>query len=193
MEPSIYQKVKNEEVPTIVTADGGLAATVKTEDSLPLPPDEEDERPTKGYELNEDKKDVNIEPEQPNPDDSYVFVPSKSYEHPPIMDQMPTDQRIALISDAVNYFAGNTDSESQKMLQNMLKAVRNLKTSKPASSSSSSSRPTQPAWLTYLAKFEDAPPADAVMGDAAEDSPAKIDDPNKVDSEEDDIDYDFDK
>ena len=97
-----YQKVKNEEVPTIVTADGGLALTVKTEGSLPLPPDEEDERPTKGYELNENKKDVKIEPGQPNPDDSYVFVPSQSYEHPPIMDQMPTNRRIALINDAVN-------------------------------------------------------------------------------------------
>ena len=46
---------------------------------------------------------------------------------------------------------------------------------------------------TYLANLEDAPPADAVMGDAAADSPAKIDDPNEVDLEEDDIDYDFDK
>ena len=100
VEPSIYQKVKNEEGTTIVAASGGLALTVKAEDSLPFPPDEEDERPTQGYQLNENKKDVNIEPEQPNPEDSYVFIPLKPYAHPPIMDQMPTDQRIALISDA---------------------------------------------------------------------------------------------
>ena len=48
VKPFIYQKVKNEEVPTIVTADGGLALMVKTGDSpsLSLPAggaDEEDE------------------------------------------------------------------------------------------------------------------------------------------------------
>ena len=107
------------------------------------------------------------------------------------MDQMPTDQRIALISDAVNYLADNTDTESQEMLQNMLKAVHNLKTSRSASFASSS-RPAQPAWLAYLAIFENAPPADAAMGDAAEDSPAKIDEANKVDLEEDECDFDFD-
>ena len=162
----------------------------KTEDSFPLPPDEEDERPTQGYQLNENKKDVKIEPEQPNPEDSYVFIPSKSYAHPPIMGQMPTDQGIALINDAANYLAGNTDTASQEMLQNMLKAVRNLKTSKPASSASSS-RPAQPAWPAYLANFEDAPPADAAMEDAAEDLPAKIAEANKVDLEEDETDYGF--
>ena len=106
---------------------------------------------------------------------------------------MPTDRRIALISDAVNYLADNTDTESQEMLQNMLKAVHNLKASKSASSASSSSKPAQLAWLAYLANFDDAPPADAAMGDAAEDSPTKIDDPNEVDLEEDECDFDFNK
>ena len=104
-------------------------------------------RSTRGCELNEDKKDIKIEPEQPNLDDSYVLVPSESYEHPPIMDQMPTDQRIALISDAVNYLAGNTDSESQTRLQNTMKAVHDLKISK-LTSSSSSSGPALLIWPT---------------------------------------------
>ena len=142
----------------------------RTEDSLPLPLDEENERPSQGYQLNENKKDVKTEPEQPNPDASYVFIPSKPYAHPPIMDQMPTDQRIALISDAVNCLAGNTDPASQEMLHDMLEAAHNLKSSKSASSS----KPAQPAQPAYLANFEDAPPADAAMEDAAEDSPAEI-------------------
>ena len=186
-------RVKNEEGTTIVAADGGLALTVKTEDSLPFPPGEEDEGPTQGYQLNENEKDVKIEPEQPNPDDSYVFFPVKPYAHPPIIDQMPTDQRIALIIDSVNYLADNMDTESQEMLQNMLKAVHNFKTSKSASSASSSSKPAQPAWPACLANFEGAPPADAAMGDAAEDSPAKLDEANKVDLEEDGCDFDFNK
>ena len=194
MEPFIYQKVKNEvngEGTTIVAADR-FALMAKTEDSLPFPPGEEDERPTQGYQLNENEKDVKIEPEQPNPDDSYVSFPAKPYAHPLIMDQMPTDQRIALISDAVNYLADNTDTESQEMLQNMLEVVRNLKIAR-STSSASSSKPARPAWLAYLANFEVAPRADAAMGDAAEDSPAKIDEANKVDLEEDEIDYGFDK
>ena len=113
------------------------------------------------------------------------------------MDQMPTDQRIALISDAVNYMVGDTDPESQKMLQNMMKAVHNLKISKMASSSSSSSSssgPALPILLNYLAKHvEEASPADAVTGDATTDSPAKVDDPNRVSLSESDNDIDFDK
>ena len=160
-------------------ADGGLALTIKTEDSLSLPPDE-DERPSQGYQMNENKKDVNIEPEQFDPDASYMFIQSERYAHPPIMDQMPTDQRIALLSDAVSYLIGNTDPGSQEMLQNMLDACHNLRSSKSASSA-----PT-------AKPVEEAPAADAAMEDAAEDSPAKIADDKKVDLEEDEIDYDFD-
>ena len=66
------------------------------------------ERPSQGYEPNEDKKDVTIEPEKPNLDDSYMLIStSKSYANPPIMDQMPTEERLALINDAVNYLAGD--------------------------------------------------------------------------------------
>ena len=170
---------------------------VKTEDSPPLPPGE-GERPSQGYQLNENKKDVKAEPEQPDPDASYVLISSKPYAHPPIMDQMPADQRIALISDAVSYFAGNTDPASQEMLQNMLEAVRNLKSSKLASSASPSkpieeapAAGAQPAWPAYLANFKEAHPADAAMEDAVEDSPAKIAEANKVCLEGDEIDYGF--
>ena len=39
------------------------------------------------------------------------------------MDQMPTEERIALINDAVNYMVGSTDPESQKTLQTHADAV----------------------------------------------------------------------
>ena len=109
------------------------------------------------------------------------------------MDQMPTDQRIALISDAVNYLVGNTDSESQKCCRIMVKAVHDPKISKMASSSSSSG-PALLIWLNYLAKHvEEASPADAAMGDATTDSPAKVDDPNRVSLSESYNDIDPDK
>ena len=192
METSVYKKAKTEEVTTkAVTADGGLILTVKTEDSLPPP--SEDDRSTKGYEPNENKKVIKIEPkEQPNPDDSYVLVQPAPYEQLPIMDQMPTDERIALISDAVNYIVGNTDPESQKFLQNMMKAVHDLKISKKSSSSSSSSRPSLPVWPNYLTEhLKVPPPASAVMEDA--DSPAKVDDAHKVSPSESDNDIDVDR
>ena len=60
------------------------------------------------------------------------------------------------------------------MLQNIVKAVHDLKISKMTSSSSSSSGPALPIWPDYLAKHvEEAPPADAVMGDATTDSPPR--------------------
>ena len=43
------------------------------------------------------------------------------------MGQMPTEERIALISDTVNYMVGNnTDPESQKFLQNVMKGCPRL-------------------------------------------------------------------
>ena len=155
-------------------------------------------RPSQGYELNENKKnDINIEPDQPDLDASYVPISPKPYAHPPIMDQMPTDQRITLLNDAVSYLVGNTDPESQKMLQDMLEAAHKLKSSK-STSSASSSKPVEapaagapPVWPAYLAKFKDAPPADAAMEDAAEESPAKVADDKKVDLEEGEDDCDF--
>ena len=194
MGSSVYKKVTTEEdTAKTVTADGGLALTlIKTEDSPPLP--EEDHRSTMGYEPNDNTKNIKIEPkEQPNPDESYVHVQSAPYEQPPIMDQMPTGKRIALITDAVNHIADNTDAESQKLLQNMLKAVNDLKISqKSFSSSSSSSRPSLPIWPQHLTKHvNETSPADAIMEDA--DSPAKIDDANKVSPSESDNDIDVDK
>ena len=175
-------------------ADGRLALTIKTEDSLPLPPDE-DERPSQGYQMNENKKDVKIEPEQFDPDASYMFIQSERYAHPPIMDQMPTNQRITLLNDAVSFLVDNTDPESQNMLQDMLEAAHKLKSSR-STSSASSPKPVEeapaagapPVWPAYLAKFKDAPPADAAMEDAAEESPAKVADDKKVDLEEDEDD-----
>ena len=35
-------------------------------------------RPTKGYDPSENKRDINIEPKQPNLDESYVIVPQES-------------------------------------------------------------------------------------------------------------------
>ena len=108
------------------------------------------------------------------------------------MDQMPTEERIALISDAVNYMVGNTDPESQKMLQNMVKAVHDFKISKKSSSSSSASGPSPPIWPNYLVEHvKETPPADAVMEDA--DSPAKIDDADKVSLSESDNGINVDK
>ena len=194
VDSSIYKKVKTEEdTAKTVTANRGLVLTlIQTEDSLTLP--EEDNISTKGYEPNEDTKNIKIEPkEQPNPDENYVLVQSAPYEQPPIMDQMPTGERIALIIDAVNHIADNTDPESHKFLQNMMKAVYDLKISqKSSSSSSSSSGYPLPTWLQHLAKHvNETSPADAVMADA--DSPAKIDDANKVSLSESDNDIDVDR
>ena len=109
------------------------------------------------------------------------------------MDQMPTGERIALIIDAVNHIADNTDSESQKCLQNVVKAVHGLKISQKSSSpSSSSSGPPLQIWPQHLAKHvSETSPADAVVEDA--DSPAKIDDAHKVSLSESDNDIDADK
>ena len=118
---------------------------------------------------------------------------SAPYEQPPIMDQMPTRERIALIIDAVNHIADNTDPGSKKFLQNMVKVVHDFKISqKPFSSSSSSSGNPLPIWPQHLAKHvNETSPADAVMADA--DSPAKIDDANKVSLSESDNDIDVDR
>ena len=108
------------------------------------------------------------------------------------MDQMPTGTRIALIIEAVNHIADNTDPESQKFLQNMMKVIHDLKISQKFSSSSSSSGKPLPIWPQHLAKHvNENSPADAVMTDA--DSPAKIDDANRVSLSESDNDIDVDK
>ena len=93
----------------------------------------------------------------------------------------------------MNYITGDTDPESQKFLQNMMKAVHDLKISKKSSSSSSSSSgPSLPIWPHYLAKHvKETPPADAVMEDA--ESLAKVDDAHKVSLSESDNDIDVDK
>ena len=164
------------------TADGGLALTlIKTEDSLLLP--EEDHRSTAGFELTENAKNIKTEPiDPPSPDESFVLVKPASYEKPPVRDQMSTEARISLIIDAVNHIADNTDPESQTFLQNMMKAIHDLKISQKSSSSSSSS--------SGVKRTKENSTADAVMADV--NSP-KIDDAHRVSLSESDNDIDVDK
>ena len=130
-----------------IAAEGGLALTV----------------------MNEDKKIIKYENHSP---DTQPESDTKS----PIMDEMPSEERIASLNDAVALLTNDADPDSLQLLQNILDVAHIVKKTNKSNPAASSSRPSTEA----------APPADDKMGDAAVDPGTVIEEKYRVDLEESD-------
>ena len=89
-------KAKDKRGNFIIAAEGGLALTVLTDGHAHAPADE-DERPSLGYKMNEDKKTIKHETEKSNP------VENRSPDTQPESDkndEMPVEQRLPDCWDA---------------------------------------------------------------------------------------------
>ncbi len=142
--------------PTI-TAEGGLPLSVA--------PADEDERPSLGYATKEDKKAIQYEGNSP---DKQPESDTKS----PNMDEMEVDEQVASLNDAVATLAKETDSDSKKILQNILDLAHSVKKTNKPNPAASSSRPSTEA----------APPADAKTENKIADQ-TEIEEKDRVDLE----------
>ena len=130
--------------PTI-TAEGGLPLSVGGPALALADGDaDEDERPSLGYAIKEDKKAIKYEGHSP---DKQPESDTKS----PNMNEMEVDEQVASLNDAVATLAKETDSDSKKILQNILDLAHSVKKTNKLNPAASSSRPSTEA----------APPADA--------------------------------
>jgi hypothetical protein len=154
--------------PTI-TAEGGLPLSVGGPALALADGDaDEDERPSLGYKINEDKNIIKYEGHSP---DTQPESDTKS----PTMDEMDVDERIASLNDAVATLAKETDPDSQKILQNILDFAHSVKKTNKLNPAASSSRPSTKAAPPAVAKAENK-----IAGQT------EIEEKNRVDLEESD-------
>ena len=136
MTPSSPRKAR------VVTAEGGLALTIKTEDSITMPAEEMEGGINPGS-----SPPSGSSPEKDDVDKDYVLVKkgSETYTHPPLRETMSNESLLAMMNEALRVMrkmtdnAAGNDPESQQQLDTMIKKVQDQlldKTNMPASSSS---------------------------------------------------------
>jgi hypothetical protein len=125
----------------IIAAEDGLPLTRFANDHVHVP--DEDEKPSLGYKLNEDKKTIKHESEKSNQ------VENRSPDmqpEPNKKDELSDEQQKLLsLNKAVELMVKDKDLDTQYILQTMLDVFNTAKANKPNSAASSSRTPPEAA------------------------------------------------